>query len=68
MGVSGDVEIVGAVTRIAVTSSRPGLLLIVRFAHNRRFVGLVFVFVLVIIIVFIVVGRSRGGIVSAMIE
>src|SRR5688572_27505080 len=38
----------------------PGLLLFVRFAHDRRFVGLVFVvFVLVIIIVITVVGVSR---------
>src|SRR6266536_6200421 len=41
-------------------SYRPGLLLIVRFAYNRRFVGLVFVvLVLVINIVIIVVGVSR---------
>src|SRR6266702_5464290 len=42
------------------SSYRPGLLLIVRFAYDRRFVGLVFVvLVLVINIVIIVVGVSR---------
>jgi hypothetical protein len=49
------------------SSYRPGLLLIVRFAYDRGFVGLVFVvLVLVINIVIIVVGVSRRLVLTMM--